>query len=188
MYKQSDSDKRPLLKILRSVQDKNEYAQLALLEKFSCTIRSFSYKLNYDGADTDLIIFLLGLCQTMDLSGFENDGALVKYIYNSLRHEYIRLSKLNNGYKINEQLYGIDPSEIANNSKSIEDSTYSDVLMADELVNILTRREKQIVIYVFKLGYSDAETARIMDISRQAVGKTKKRALQKLKYKFYENE
>lgn len=185
MYKQSDKDNEPLIEILRSIQSKDGDTQLLLLEKFNRAIKSFSYKLNYDGASTDLIIFLLELCQRMKLRNFENmnEGSMVKYIYNSLRHEYIRLSKLYSRYKLNEQLYGIDPSEITNNHKTIDDNLYSDKYM-DELINVLTAKEKQIITYILIMGYSDVETAKAMSISRQAVGKTKKRALQKLKYEF----
>lgn len=183
MYKRSDRDNEPLSEILRLVREKDSEAQLRLLEKFSRTIKSFSYKLNYDGADTDLIIFLLELCQSMKPHRFENmnEGALVKYIYNSLRHEYIRLSKQNKRYKLNEQLYGIDPSEITSNNKTTDNNSYSDKYI-DELIDVLTAKEKQIVTYIFIKGYSDAEIAKVMSVSRQAVGKTKKRALQKLKH------
>lgn len=79
MRKQSDIVKVSLIEILKSARDNDNDAQLLLLEKFNCTIKSFAYKLNYDGAGTDLIIFFLELCQTMDLYGFENlnEGALV---------------------------------------------------------------------------------------------------------------
>jgi RNA polymerase sigma factor (sigma-70 family) len=184
MCKESNIIKAPLVEILKSAQDKDNEAQLFLIEKFSHTIKSFAYKLNYDGADTDLIIFLLELCQTIDLCVFDkiNEGILVKYIYSSIKHEYIKLSKQNKKYKLNEQLYGVDPSEIANNYEAMENVLYSDRFV-NELINILTLKEQQVITYIFLLGYSNVEVARVMSISKQAIGKTKKRALQKLKCK-----
>ncbi len=186
MCKQSAFVKVSLIEMLKLAQDKDSDVQLLLLERFSRAIKSFAYKLNYDGADTDLIIFFLELCQSMKLRRFENlnEGAVVKYIYNSLHHEYIRLSKLNNRYKLNEQLYGIDPSEITNNHKTTDDNLYSAKYM-EELINVLTAKEKQTIAYIFIKGYSDTETAKAMKISKQAIGKMKKRALEKLKCEFY---
>ncbi len=108
----------------------------------------------------------------MDLCGFKNlhEGVIVKYIYNSLRHEYIRLSKQNSKYKFSEQLYGIDPSEVINNHKTTDDNLYSLKYM-HELIDVLTKKEKSINTYIFLRGYSDAEIAKTMRVSRQAVGK-----------------
>jgi RNA polymerase sigma factor (sigma-70 family) len=182
MYKQSDKNNLPLIEILRLVQIKDDDAQLLLLERFDRSIKSFTYKLNYDGANTDLIIFILELCQKVDLIRFENlnEGAVVKYIYNSLRHEYIRLSKLNSRFKLNEQLYGIDPSELISNHNTTEENLYFDKYV-EGLINILTEKERQVIVYTCILEYSDVETAKMLGISKQAVGKTKKRALRKLR-------
>ncbi|WP_398441251.1 sigma factor-like helix-turn-helix DNA-binding protein [Sedimentibacter sp.] len=107
---------------------------------------------------------------------------LYKKVYN-----FIRLSKQNSKYIFHEQLYGIDPSEIINNHKTIDDDLYS-LKYIYELTDVLTEKEKNIIIYIFLKGYSDVEIAKTMRISRQAVGKTKKRALQKLKCKFFKEE
>ena len=181
MYKQSDGDRFSLIEILGLIQVKDDDAQLLFLKRFDRSIKAFAYKLNYDGASTDLIIFVLELCQKIDLRCFENlnEGAVVKYIYNSLRHEYIRLSKFNSRYKINEQLYGIDPSELINCHKTTDESIYLDKHVED-LIDILTQKERQVIINTYAMGYSNVEIAKILGISKQAVWKTKKRALGKL--------
>lgn len=181
MNYQLDNKKNRLIDIIQAAHNKDNVGTLKVIDTFDRAIRSFSYKLNYEDAYTDLVIFLLGLCQSVDLHKIENlnEGAIVKYFYNSLRHEFIRLSKRNKKYTSNEQSYGIDPSEIINNDKMNHD-IYSDVLFYD-MINNLTAKEKQIIKYIFLWNYSDVETSKTLGISKQAVGKIKRKALQKMK-------
>ena len=56
----------------------------------------------------------------------------------------------------------------------------SEVLLYDMYKN-LTKKERQVIEYKFLVGKSDSEIGEMLNISRQAINKTKNRALNKLK-------
>ena len=47
---------KPLFQLIESSQNGDKAALLLVIERFSPSIKKFSRKLGYDGADTDLII------------------------------------------------------------------------------------------------------------------------------------
>ena len=56
----------------------------------------------------------------------------------------------------------------------------SELLIYDMFKN-LTKKERQVIEYKFLVGKSDSEIGEMLNISRQAINKTKNRALNKLK-------
>ena len=54
------------------------------------------------------------------------------------------------------------------------------MLLYDMFKN-LTKKERQVIEYKFLVGKSDSEIGEMLNISRQAINKTKNRALNKLK-------
>lgn len=56
----------------------------------------------------------------------------------------------------------------------------SELLLYDMFKN-LTKKERQVIEYKFLVGKSDSEIGEMLNISRQAINKTKNRALNKLK-------
>lgn len=83
--------------ILSSNGDKD--SKMILINKFQPLLTKYSKKLNYEGAETDLVIFFLELISVLskyNKSIFKNnERVLVKYIATSICHKYINLSKKN---------------------------------------------------------------------------------------------
>lgn len=61
---------------------------------------------------------------------------------------------------------------------------FEDKLTVDTLINKLTKKEKTVIILKYFYEYSDVEIANIFGVSRQAINKTKNRALNKMKKTF----
>lgn len=56
-----------------------------------------------------------------------------------------------------------------------------DIVLTSILIDSLTKQQKYVIAMKFIYGLSENEIAEILKISRQAVNRTKNRALQKLK-------
>ena len=170
-----------LFKIFTSAQNNDEKSKLLLLENFRNTVRYYSKKLNYECAETDLNIFLLTLMKNLNLSKLKKleEKAFTKYVYTSIKHEYIRLSKKNSYINSHEVLSDINIIDYID-SKKMELPTENMELIKN-IVNTLSKKQKRVYIYFFIYGYSDTKTAKIIGISKQAVGRMRKRIVAKIK-------
>lgn len=150
-------------------------------EEFKKLIGFYSYKLGYDDAIQDLSLHLIETLYNIDLSNFscEDTLGLKKYIAVSLRNKYISLSIENAKYKrCSDALYENLSSDFQN---------YDDKVFLLECLDILSDKQKVILIYKFVYGYSDLEIANSLDITRQAVNRIKNRGLLTLR-NFLEEE
>lgn len=162
-----------LFELISNAQNNDESSKLLVLERFSNTIKCYSRKLNYYCAETDLIIFILVLVQNLNLKKLKSleEGVIVKYIYISIKREYIRLSKKNS---------------YINSHEIVLDANIIDYfLFIKYIADNLTGNQKKVFLY-FIDGYSNTEIANLIGISKQAVGKIKKKIILKLR-KEYEN-
>lgn len=158
----------------------NTEITMILINKFNPLIRKYSRKLNYDGADTDLTIHLMEVLNTMPIKNpiMKKDKYLLGYIGKSLRHKYIKLSKkycniYGNELQLNEELLQIsDNIDIENH------------IIVKHLLEKLPSLQEKVLSEIFIKGYKVSEVAKKLNISRQAVNKTKNRALKNLKRYF----
>lgn len=160
--------------ILNAVKNNDEKSKLLILEKFRITINYYARKLNYYCAKTDLIIFMLTLINKLNLEKFKSfeEGTVVKYIQISIKHEYIRLSKKNSYINSHEILMNTDIIDYIDKYKEELSSEGSEFMkyMAGNLVG----NQKKVFLYSLN-GYSNTEISKLIGISKQAVGKIKKR-------------
>ncbi|OOB76494.1 hypothetical protein AXF41_12020 [Clostridium haemolyticum] len=98
---------------------------LHLIEKFRPLINKYARKLNYDGADSDLIISFICIIKAIPIKtnpNLKETKQIVGYISNSIRYKYIELSKKHSNsissLEINEEIIGIE------SMKNIDDSLY----------------------------------------------------------------
>jgi RNA polymerase sigma factor (sigma-70 family) len=156
----------------------NTNSLLEIIEKFEPLIKKYSRKLNYDGADTDLIINLIETIRSIPIherTSLKKEECLVSYIANSLKYKYIRLSKKYSS------LYGRDlelKEELLGEEISFDIETH---IMLDTFLDKLPLAQKTILNEIYIKGYTVSEVAEKSHISRQAVNKTKNRALENLK-------
>lgn len=164
--------------LLKDSKSGNKDSVLLIIEKFNPLLNKYCKKLNYDGAKTDLIICLLEVIQNIPIdtnADLQNDNCIVGYINYSIIHKYINLSKKNTMI-INNEIELIT-NIVGENSYS----TIDDTLCINELLDKLTEVQKKIIISIYINNISESDLARQMHISRQAINRSKNRALNNLK-------
>ena len=170
--------KDELLILIKESQNKNKDATMKIIEKFRPLINKYSRKLNYDGADTDLIISLIKLIKKFSIDKSEllqEDKAIVSYIFISIKNEYIRLSQ-KYGKVFKNEIHCKD--DVINNLQG-HDDIYDFII--EDLLKKLPKLQKEILSGIFLLNLKEVELAKYLNISRQAVNSTKRRALKNLK-------
>lgn len=163
--------------LIEKSKDGDKEALNEIVNRFKGTIKKFSRELNYEEAETDLIIGVIETIERIKLSNLElkNEGAIVNYIYNSISNKKTELYR--------KHVKGIN-EELEINLEITEDkSNYQveDKIFIDNLLDLLTDIQRIILVEKFMKGYSDVEIANNLQISRQAVNKAKNRALKRLK-------
>ncbi|MDB0438054.1 hypothetical protein C4R89_00695 [Clostridioides difficile] len=168
-----------LIDIITEYQDGNNYLILSLLDKFKFLIKKISNKLDYECAETDLVIYLIELIKSIDTSKLLNksDGALIKYINTSLNRKSISLYNRNKKFNTETIKYNDDRKSITPCSDTNELELYS-------LLNCLSDIQKKIIIDKYINNLTETEIACTLGISRQTVYSNKVKALSKLK-KYY---
>lgn len=159
-------------------QNGNKEALLVIIEKFNPLIQKYKRKLNYEESETDLIIALIEIVLSLQLSNFSSctDGILIKFIYHSIRNKSVDLFRKFILKKKTEVELDFDIVDA-----SIEDYL-NNKLFIKELLEHLSSKQKFIIIEKYFKCCSDSEIAKNFNISRQAINKSKNEALKKLKF------
>lgn len=169
---------RELLKIIGEIKNCDMRRFSELYEAFEMLIRHFERKSDFDDAAEELTLFLLELIYSVDTDKFFPDGSqsLNRYIAVSLRNRYIQLSK-KRGKHISElgEMY----DGIMGYSFEPEEN-----LLLKEGLALLSERQRTAVLMRHIYGYSDAEIADRLGITRQAVNRLEARGLKTLKAYF----
>jgi RNA polymerase sigma factor (sigma-70 family) len=149
----------------------------------------------YDDSKQDLILFLLELIKDIDVSKFpvDNSFGLNRYICVSIKNEFYKLANKNtekkkHRFEFNEEIANKNPFKILDSQPDIEINIEFETIKAVELeeaLNLLSTQQKNVIVYKYIYGFSDAEIGEIFNISRQAVNRLKNRAFEILK-KYYD--
>lgn len=120
--------------LIKKSKNGDKEALNEIINRFKRTIKNFSKELKYEEAETDLIIGLIEIVEKIKLSNLDlkNEGAIINYIYNSLRNKRTELYR--------KYIMGVN-EELAINLEIIEDkSNYQveDKIFIDDLLELLT--------------------------------------------------
>lgn len=143
---------------------------------FNPLLNKFKRDSYYEDIENELILFLITLLDKIpsDKDFFTEDKYAFSYICKSLKNKYIHLNT--NEYL----LYNKETNnDLILNYKGYED-TFNNIIFHD-MIKDLSISEKNIINKKYVYNLSEADIARELNISRQAVHKTHKRALSKLK-------
>lgn len=168
----------------------DQNATLALIEKFNPLLRKYTNKLNYDDAYYDLLtdfLTFLSRFQTDTLIS-KNEGSVISYITTSIHNIYVkRLAQIIKG---NEAMVFSDLSEQEQYYLHSLPSLNNDEskVVFSFLEDVLSEKEALVIRLIYSFGYSSADVAKKLGISRQAANQAKRRALLKLKTVLQENE
>lgn len=150
-----------------------------IINCFEPQINKYSRLLNGEDTKQELIIYLIKIIDTIPINEdcIWHDKAILSYISKSVKNEYIKLSKRDHNIKKVE----LDLCNELENEYFEEDFSFI------ELFKELTEKESYIIKLIYIYGFSVVEIAESMRITRQAVNKSKNRALKKLKKVYSEN-
>ena len=162
--------------LLKEAKAHNQDSLAEIISRFSPLIRKYSYSLNYEDAESDLVVSMIQLIYDMPV--FNNDGQAVQYISKSMNHAYIKLLKGLIQRRENEILY--DPDTFKNLQRLSESGDEKDLDILSALEQ-LTHNQKWVIKYKFFYMLPDKEIMKRLNISRQAVYKNKINALKKLR-------
>lgn len=167
--------KKSIWELVEKAKTGEDQYLVEIINNFNGTIKKFSRELNYEEAETDLVIGLIEKINTINLNNFKkNDGIIINYIYNSLKNKKIDLFR--------KYVKGIN-TEIELNfniTEDISNAQIEDKICMKILLQSLNKYQRTILKYKFINGFSDKEIASKLNISRQAVNRTKNRALKQL--------
>ena len=168
-----------LANIIQSKEQGYKKAILKLIKRFQPLIKKYSYLLYYEDSQSELTLTFIETLYKIPIDNprFKQDQYIISYISKSIRNNYIHLSKKRNQLYYYESPINLD---IAEDSYQIN---IGDKLYIKDLLSLLTEREKEIINLKYFKEYSDIEISKKIGISRQAVNKTKNRALKKMRKK-----
>ncbi|SNT01486.1 RNA polymerase sigma factor, sigma-70 family [Anaerovirgula multivorans] len=172
-----------LYDLLKRAKENDKDATYEIIKDFDATLKKLSKCLHYEEAEIDLIIELLILIKTIDMKIFKysTHKQIAKYIHMHLKKRTLNLFKKHKS-KFKEFV------EI--NYEIISDQTIGDIeniALISILIQSLVKRQQDVIILEFIQDFSEKDIAKILGISRQAVNRTKNRALDNLRRVFIED-
>ena len=171
---------------IMSAQAGDKNTMMALVEQFFPIIRKYGRKLDPEDGTNEMILYFIELIHQMDIHKLKspNDGAIVNYIEQCIYHFYI---KMKNGQNENHILHWEELPEY--HKAAIEKITAQEEIPLDWSfpLQILTEKERSVIIQIYEYGFSSAEIAKNLGVSRQNVNQIKKRAEAKIRSSLREN-
>ena len=148
-----------------------------LIKRFDPIINSLAYKSKNEYEKSDLTIFLIKLIKNIDLINLNNvsDGGLIKYIEKSLKREFFKINK--------KSIFVEVELDDRFNENTYEYTDIEFKILLSELRKNKIINAKQLYIFLNKYYFmkDEKEIANELGISRQAVNKTNKTAIQRVK-------
>lgn len=163
---------------------RNSQQMEILLRKFEPLVRKYArriHKLEIDDAMQEMSLAFLQLIRKMDLSKFSGpdaDKLFLAYLRRAMETRFLDIVK----QQENTIIIAFD--EVANQDQEDESLSLEDRLELREMLGGLTDVQQKVIIAKYLDGYSDAEIAARLHISRQAVNRAKNRAIAYLKVRY----
>lgn len=142
-------------------------------------------KFNLQDYESDLMLKLWEITCNKDFSTFKSKQAIDNYIYISLKNFCSTLYKKS---KKSKNTF-CDPDKLEYQLNKISSNLYcvldEQAYSFSDLVSILSEKQKNILMLKFKIGLSDIEISKVLNISRQAVNKNVRKSIFKIKSQLF---
>lgn len=158
-------------------------AALELVEKFRPLIKRYAFFLHREDSFEDLQCFLLSMLKTWDMSRLSStdDATIIRYIANSVKNEYMALSKQKGKERGTSYLEDTTVPQVIEYEQRTSTWDQYNQLTLQDLHKVLNQYEFAIIYAIYFEQQSVAEVAQQKHKTRQAINQTKIKALQKLK-------
>ncbi len=164
-------ENKKLLKIVKEIKngDMSNFGELYAV--FERLIKLYGARIEFEDAKEELTVFLLELIYDIDTERFAPNcsDTLCRYIAVSLRNKYIILSKKADRLRL-------ESCELFDYSGAQYGEQDTKIALADGL-RLLSDKQRQSVVFRYIYGFSDAEIAQMLSVTRQAVHGLQLRAL-----------
>lgn len=174
-----------LYSLIIKCQHHDEHAILDFLSKFESLLKKYSSKLFYEDAYYDLQLALLEILASIPIGGFseyhEDEPRIISYLCKAVYTRYIKLSIQNQQL---DKVYLSDDQELLDFLCGSYCEDLDITIAVRNSLECLSPIQRKVIQGCYVLGYNDAEIGRQIGISRQAVGKTKRRAIEILRRHF----
>lgn len=160
---------------ISAIKNQDMTAFPLVFDEFKKLIMHYAGKLRYEDAASELTLFFIELLYDIELSKFSEDESfsIKRYIAASIRNKYIALSVTKCKSKNIEVTLS---NEFCGYEREFDKRLF--FMMSFKKLNDM---QKLVIIYHYVYGYSVAEIGEILNMSRQAVNKTKNKALEILR-------
>ena len=161
---------------LSAISD-NKLATETIIKRFYPKIKYYAKKLDYEEAETDLIIFMIEFIKnTLSNKIIDREiGEIINFILVSLNNGYKNLMKKLINNKIEKTSIDTYTIPIYDKYENIE--KYDTFLLLDGLNGY----QRKIIIAKYVYGYNCTEIANLTNKSRQAINKQELKALKIIK-------
>lgn len=169
-----------IYELIKRFQEGEKGAALLVLDKMKPRIRKYARMLEYEDAFYDLQLFVLECIAKIKTEEIDNvsDGAMVNYLYTSMYHKYVSVSKL---LKEENKLRIVKPDNNNADSNTIGcEDDYSELFLYS-ISKLLTDRETAVIEGLYFRNMSVNEIADKRDLSNWNAYKIHDKALKKLK-------
>ena len=157
-----------------------------LINKFSPLIWHFASRLPYDRQDAtqDMVLSFLQIIHAIQLDELyeQNDLVLLAYLKKAMSNHYINL--LGKYSKTSNQLLSLEDQDI---QIAIENDFEMEIEIR-RLTEHLSEIQRQVISLKYWYGYSEVDIAQMLHITRQAVNRTKNRAINELRKLYFSKE
>lgn len=142
-----------------------------LIIRFMTLIKKNSAILNYDGADSDLIIFFIEKLYTLNTENLSrySDSQLIMFYKTLFRNKAIDINRQRKKILECTENFEQDTIEIG-----YEDNPS---FIFYDLIKDLSPKQQDVIKLKFMIGLSDVEIGQVMGITRQAVNRLYNRAI-----------
>ena len=171
-------------RLIRAAQQGDSDALLEVVDVFEPAIRKYVRLMNNDeDFESEIVLHLIEVVCSMELSRLSatNDGLLICYVCNALKNKYIYLSKKRRKIAITELATEDEEKFEWQNKQRDNSDCHKSIELEDLLQRTLTSKERLCIELIVIQGYTAAEVAMYLGVTKQAVNQCKKRALSKLK-------
>jgi hypothetical protein len=175
-----------LEKLIKMAKCDDEVAMLQIIDTFKPLIYKYYTESHYDtDMRNEMILKLIKFVKSeikLEKMRVKNDYVLIDYIDKSMWHHYISISKKNNSIKSmetyleNELMFDYTPT-----NESVSEYELLDIETIESLRVLLTKKEFQCINFTVFMGYTSAETAKILNTTKQACNQCKQRAFEKIR-------
>lgn len=157
--------------LILKIKEQDMAAFPLIFDEFKKLINFYGAKLGYEDAASELTLFLIELLYEINIARFpsNSDEDIHKYIAASIKNKYIALSRA----KLKNTIFENELWEDCCGYTEDFDCRFC----FTQGVSCLNSVQRKIIIYHYVYGYSIAEIAKLLGVTRQAVNRSKNQAL-----------